>query len=60
MQLLADFEQLEPASSPNSFNAVQLTDGRQDYLGKDQQGAPSSWSQMKATRYIAPSFSIDT
>ncbi|MEQ1633737.1 MAG: PD-(D/E)XK motif protein [Planctomycetota bacterium] len=40
MQLLADFQQLEPASGPNLFNAVQLTDGRQDFLGKDQQGAP--------------------
>lgn len=40
MDLLADFEQLVPASSSNSFNAVRLTGGRQDYLGKDQQGAP--------------------
>jgi hypothetical protein len=38
--LLSDFAQLEPASSPNNFNAVQLPGGRQDYLGKDQQGAP--------------------
>lgn len=40
MQLLAEFAQLESASSPNEFNAVQLTGVRQDYLGKDQQGAP--------------------
>lgn len=40
MQLLADFAQLEPAWSPNAFNAVQLTGGRHDYLGKDQNGAP--------------------
>lgn len=40
MGLLADFEQLAPTTSPNSFNAVRLTGGRQDYLGKDQQGAP--------------------
>lgn len=40
MPLLAEFAQLESASSPNAFNAVQLTVGRQDYLGKDQQGAP--------------------
>lgn len=40
MQLLADFAQLEPASSPNAFNAVGLPGGRKDYLGKDQQGAP--------------------
>lgn len=40
MQLLADFTQLEPASSPNTFNAVRLPGGRKDYLGKDQHGAP--------------------
>ena len=39
MQLLAEFTELEPSSSPNSFNAVQLQGGRNDYLGKDQQGA---------------------
>lgn len=40
MELLADFGQLAPATSPNSFNAVRLRGGRQDFLGKDQQGAP--------------------
>jgi hypothetical protein len=40
MELLAEFEQLAHATSPNTFTALKLTDGRQDYLGKDQQGAP--------------------
>lgn len=40
MQLLAEFAQLEPASSAHSFNAIQLPGVRQDYLGKDQHGAP--------------------
>lgn len=40
MELLSEFEQLAPASGPNSFNAVRLEGGRQDYLGKDQRGAP--------------------
>lgn len=40
MQLLSDFEQLAPAISLNSFNAVRLAGERQDYLGKDPQGAP--------------------
>ncbi len=40
MALLADFEQLAPTTSPNSFNAVRLAGERHDYLGKDQQGAP--------------------
>ncbi len=40
MEFLSDFEQLAPATSPNSFNAVWLAGERQDYLGKDQQGAP--------------------
>lgn len=40
MHILADFTQLEPATSPNSFNAIQLPGVRQDYLGKDQSGAP--------------------
>jgi hypothetical protein len=38
--LFSDFEQLAPAPSPNSFNAVRLAVERHDYLGKDQQGAP--------------------
>lgn len=40
MRLLADFSELEASSSPNSFNAIPLPDGRSDFLGKDQQGAP--------------------
>ena len=40
MQLLPDFAQLQSASNPSAFNAVQLAGGRRDYLGKDQQGAP--------------------
>ena len=40
MELLSDFEQLAPATTPNSFNAVRLAGERHDYLGKDQQGAP--------------------
>lgn len=40
MQVLADFSELEPSSSPNSFNAKRLQGERNDYLGKDQQGAP--------------------
>lgn len=40
MGLLSDFEQLAPATSSNSFNAVRLAGERYDYLGKDQQGAP--------------------
>lgn len=40
MRVLIDFNELEPSSSPNSFNALKLQGGRNDYLGKDQQGAP--------------------
>ncbi|WP_454722694.1 PD-(D/E)XK motif protein [Delftia acidovorans] len=40
MHILSDFAQLEPATSLNSFNAIQLPGFRQDYLGKDQHGVP--------------------
>jgi hypothetical protein len=40
VQLLADFAGLERSSNSSSFNAVRLQRGRNDYLGKDQQGAP--------------------
>jgi hypothetical protein len=40
VELLSGFEELAPATSPNSFNAVRLGGKRHDYLGKDQQGAP--------------------
>jgi hypothetical protein len=40
VHILTDFAHLEPATSPNSFNAIQLPGLRQDYLGKDQLGAP--------------------
>lgn len=40
MHILGEFAQLELATSSNSFNAIQLPGVRQDYLGKDQHGAP--------------------
>lgn len=40
MEFLVDFAELAPSSNPNTFNAIQLQGGRNDYLGKDQHGAP--------------------
>jgi hypothetical protein len=40
VHLLAEFTDLKPSSSPETFNAVRLGATRQDFLGKDQQGAP--------------------
>lgn len=40
MQLLTEFVDLKPSSSPDTFNAVRLTAARQDFLGKNEQGAP--------------------
>lgn len=40
MQLLDSFADLQPSSSPDSFNAVRVTPAREDFLGKDQHGAP--------------------
>lgn len=40
MQVLSQFEELEPSSGPDTFNAVRLGASREDFLGKDQHGAP--------------------
>lgn len=40
MSLLTKFGDLTPSSSQDTFNAVHLEGGRQDYLCKDEQGAP--------------------
>lgn len=40
MELLAEFGGLKLSSSPETFNAVRLGGTRQDFLGKDLQGAP--------------------
>ena len=40
MKLLSEFSDLATSASPDTFNAVPLKFGRQDFLGKDQQGVP--------------------
>ena len=40
MELLAQFQELAPSSNSDTFNAVRLTAGRDDFLGKDERGAP--------------------
>jgi hypothetical protein len=40
VDLLGEFSDLAPSASADTFNAVPLETVRQDFLGKDQQGAP--------------------
>jgi hypothetical protein len=40
VELFAEFSSLEPSSSQDTFNAVRLNALRQDFLGKDREGAP--------------------
>ena len=40
MEVFGQFRDLAPSSTPDTFNAVRLASARDDFLGKDQLGAP--------------------